>query len=260
MKILILTQDDSFFIPHNIALLHKDFEIVGIVQIDSKYALANANMKKKFLHWFGLWQCGKMAAVLFTRKLLNLLDPLFCWKLLNGEGSLKHLAARYHLPFRLISNVNDPAFVEDVRKLDPDVICSYSAPQVIKEPLLSMPKYGNINVHGSLLPNFRGTLPSFWTIYKGAERLGATVHYMSAKIDDGKIILQGSAPAENVKTMFQAMKVTKEIGGKIMLEALHQIEDNKVTPKENDASQGEYYTWPTDEDVKDFRKKGLRFI
>ena len=258
MKIIVLTQEDTFFIPANIVKLRKVAEIQEIVVINSKYSLRN--MSLNFVEWFGFSQSFKMGMMYLKRKLLSFLDPFFDWKLLNGEGSISSVAKRYNIPLKIISDVNSREFIEHVKLLQTDLAVSFSAPQIIKEPLLSMPKYGNINVHGSFLPEFRGTLPSFWVLQQDAEYFGATVHYMNKNIDDGKIICQESIKTENVKTMFEVMKKTKMLGGKLMVKAISLIDQGTVELKENDASKGHYFSWPTKEDVKNFKTKGYRLI
>ena len=159
-------------------LLHPDY-----LQIDCKGALENKT--GDYLKWFGPWQCAKMGAVTVGREAEKYLDRLTGYRLFHGSCSVRDAAKKNRIPFRVITNSNDPAYVQHIRELQPDLIISYSAPQVIRDELLGVPKYGVINVHGALLPDYRGLLPSFWYLYKDEKLGGATVHYMSAKIDDG---------------------------------------------------------------------------
>ena len=140
------------------------------------------------------------------------------------------------------------------------MIISFSAPQVIKEPLLSFPKYGVINVHGSLLPDYRGCMPSFWYLYNDEIWGGATVHYMSAAIDDGSIILQDKISLEGCKTMFDVMNKTKELGGDLMVKAILSIKNQTVVIKPNNTSEGQYYTWPKIEESRKFLRNGKRLV
>ena len=150
--------------------------------------------------------------------------------------------------------------MQHIRELQPDLIISYSAPQIIKAELLSVPKYGVINVHGALLPDYRGCLPSFWYLYNGEKLGGATVHYMSAKLDDGDIIAQGSVDISDCKSMFRLMKKTKTVGGELMVKAVREIADGTAERRKNETEKGSYYTWPTVEQAKEFRRKGKRLI
>ena len=165
-----------------------------------------------------------MGFVTMGREAEKYLDRLTGYRLFHGGCSIRDAAKKNHIPYRVITNSNDPAYVQHIRDLNPDLIISYSAPQVIKDELLSVPKYGVINVHGALLPDYRGLLPSFWYLYKGEKEGGATVHYMSAKIDDGDIIEQGSVDISDCKSMFRLMKKTKTVGGDLMVKAIQEIE------------------------------------
>lgn len=95
----------------------------------------------------------------------DVLDRLFAYRLFHGYCSVKDVAKANHIPHRVITNSNAPNYIQHVKDLNVDLIISYSAPQIIREELLNTPKHGVINVHGSLLPDFRGCFPSFWYLY-----------------------------------------------------------------------------------------------
>ena len=113
-------------------------------------------------------------------------------------------------------------------------------------------------MHGALLSNYRGCMPSFWYLYSDEKVGGATVHYMSADIDDGDICLQGRVDISDCKTMFQLMKKTKELGGELIVESIRRIADGTLTPRPNDTKNGSYFSWPSVEQAKTFRRRGKR--
>ena len=258
LKVVVMTQADRFFIPKNIDKAAQVCELQEIVQVNCKSALENR--LGDYYKWFGLWQCAKMGVVTVGREAERVLDRLAGYRLFGGCCSVKDAAMKNHIPFRVITDSNDPAFVQHVRDLAPDLIISYSAPQIIKPELLGLPKHGVINVHGALLPDYRGCLPSFWYLYNDEKRGGATVHYMSAKIDDGDIIEQGSVDLTGCRSMFSLMKKTKTVGGELMLQAIRDIADGTVTRRKNETDKGSYYTWPTVAQAREFRRKGKRLI
>jgi len=258
LKVIVMTQADRFFIPKNIDNAARVCEILEIVEVNCKSALENR--LSDYLKWFGPWQCAKMGAVTVGREAEKYLDRLSGYRLFHGSCSVIDAAKKNHIPHRVITNSNDPAFVQHVRELAPDLIISYSAPQIIKPELLSVPKYGVINVHGALLPDYRGCLPSFWYLYNDEKLGGATVHYMSAQIDDGDIIEQGSVDISDCNSMFKLMKMTKRVGGELMLKALEDIANGTVEARKNETEKGSYFTWPTVAQAKEFRKKGKRLI
>lgn len=253
-----MTQNDRFFIPKNIEKACGACKVLEVVEVDCKYSLDN--QLGNYLKWFGPFQCAKMGLVTASREALKYIDRASGYRVAHGRCSVKDVARANGIPHRVVTDSNAPGFVRHIKRLGVDLIISYSAPQILKEELLHTPRYGVVNVHGSLLPDFRGCLPSFWHLYCGAKRGGATVHYMSAKIDDGDIIGQGSVDISGCRSMFQLMAKTKALGGGLMVKAIRDIQDGTVKRRKNETEKGRYFTWPTVEQAKEFRAKGNRLI
>ncbi len=201
-----------------------------------------------------------MGIVTILRIIAGKVDKLFKYKLYRGLCGVEHVAKKNNIKYKVIHDSNDENFYKEVKELKPDVILSFSAPQIIKEPLLSCPKYGILNVHGSLLPDYRGCMPSFWYLFNDEDYGGSTVHYMSAKIDDGDIVAQDKVYIGNCKSMFEVIERTKKVGGELMVKAIKDMETEKLERKPNIATKGRYFTWPTVEQGKEFRVKGKRLI
>jgi methionyl-tRNA formyltransferase len=91
-------------------------------------------------------------------------------------------------------DVNDPAIVRDVAALAPDFVFSFYCRQMLKAPLLAPARQGALNMHGSLLPKYRGRAPVNWAVLHGERQTGATLHYMSEKPDAGDIVAQQAVP------------------------------------------------------------------
>ena len=258
LKVIVLTQQDTFFIPTNILKASEVCNIVEVVDNKAKHSLDNK--LSDMLKWFGFWQCAKMGIKTIWRKAQGILDSISGYKLYGGKCSIAYAAKVIGAEFREVKDLNSKEYVEHVREVAPDLIVSYSAPQIIKPELLGVPKYGIINVHGALLPNYRGCMPSFWYLYNDEKIGGATVHYMSAAIDDGDICLQRSVDISDCMTMFQLMRKTKELGGELIVEAIKKITDGTLETQPNDTKNGSYFTWPTIEQAKQFRKEGKRLV
>lgn len=258
LKVIVLTQQDVFFIPTNILKASKVCDIVEVVDNKAKSSLDNkiTDMVK----WFGFFQCAKMGFKTYYRKFQNILDKASGFKKYGGTCSIEAAAKVIGADFKVISNVNDAEYVKHVKDLAPDLIISYSAPQIIKPELLGVPKHGVLNVHGALLPDYRGCLPSFWYLYKGENLGGATVHFMSKDIDDGDICVQKSVDISDCKTMFELMRKTKLVGGEAMVEAIEKIAEGTLSPRKNDTENGSYFTWPTIAEAKEFRKSGKKLV
>ena len=260
MKLVILTQEDSFTIPRNIEKIFmiSGVELLLIVNIKSKYSLENN--KKIFLQGFGILQVSKIGFRSIIRKLMNFFEVNFGLYISQNPCSLKSVSKKLKIRYSEISNPNQEEFLIELDKLNSDLIVSFSAPVVFKEKLLSLPKNGCINLHCSFLPNFAGVMPSFWTLYKNQSSTGVTVHKMDSKIDNGLILKQREVEITKDETILSLILKTKEIGGDLMCQAISDIMSGEICFTENNVENGSYYSWPTVRDFKDFRKNGGSLI
>ena len=252
MKIAIITQPDSLVIPKNVCLLaEEDFvNLAAVLVLDVKGSLMNK--RGVFLRGFGLIQMSKLAFTIVFDKFLKLLQ--------GKHGSLIKIARHYNADFRKVRSLHENFMLNYLRSLELDLIVSYSAPIVFKKELLGIPKYGCINLHCSRLPYFAGLLPSFWVLYFQEDKAGATIHYMDDRIDNGGILAQIEIPLSGSESMYDVIRITKEAGGILMLEVLKNIKSGRLKIIENDSEQGTYFTWPTVNEMWEFRGKGGRLI
>ena len=113
------------------------------------------------------------------------------------HGVLKGLAAQQGLPL-LVQPVATspayPAFVEKVRGLWPELIVANSYSMLLREEVLAIPRYGAVNVHGALLPQYRGCNSIQWALLNGESETGVTMHYMTPEFDAGDIIAHRQVP------------------------------------------------------------------
>ncbi len=109
-------------------------------------------------------------------------------------GSVADLAAERGVPVRVVPSLDDPADEARIRVLAPDFLFSFYFRKMIPAGILSIPSRGALNMHGSLLPEFRGRSPVNWAILKGASRTGASLHYMVGKPDAGDLVDQEAVP------------------------------------------------------------------
>lgn len=260
MRIVVLTQEDSFSVPKNIEKIIKlDFvEVIAISNINTKSSLVNK--KSLFINGFGLWQSFKMGLVVGSHKISDTVNKIFGYRLNFIPRSLIAVSEKYKIPFMETSNPNGKKFLEKMKEIKPDIIISYSAPVVFKGELLNVPQHSCINLHCSYLPNYAGVMPSFWTLYHNEKTTGCSVHYMDSKIDNGKILGQKLVKINSNDAMVDIIERTKEVGGELMCEVLININNGIMVPKDNDVTKGSYFTWPTVENFKDFRKKGGKLI
>ena len=103
-------------------------------------------------------------------------------------------------------------------------------------------------------------MPNFWQMYHDEKKVGITVHEINAGIDDGRIILQREVDIEPGETLDGLIKRTKRMGAHLMIEAIEMIRTGTVKYTENEKSQGTYFSFPTSEEVREFKRKGKRLV
>lgn len=122
----------------------------------------------------------------------------------------------------------DLELIEKIKSLKPDVIVVVAFGQILPQSLLDIPKYGSINVHGSLLPKYRGAAPIQWSIINGEEKTGITTMYMDAGMDTGDIIEKFEISIEDNDTYGTLYEKLKVLGGKAIVQTLEKIADGNL--------------------------------
>ena len=155
------------------------------------------------------------------------------------SSPVKEYALEKNIPvYQPIKVRNNPEFIEEVRKMNPDVICVVAYGKILPEELLKIPKLGCVNVHGSLLPKYRGAAPIQWAVLNGDKKTGITTMYMDVGMDTGDMILKKEVDIGDNETTGELWDRLAKIGGKLLVETLNKIE-NGTAPREK---QGEDFT------------------
>lgn len=123
---------------------------------------------------------------------------------------------------------NNEQFINEIKNLKPDVIVVVAYGKILPIDILSIPKYGCINVHGSLLPKYRGAAPIQWAIINGEEKTGITTMYMSEGMDTGDMILKQEVVIDYSDTYGTLYDKLKKVGGSLILETLEKVADGIV--------------------------------
>lgn len=138
-------------------------------------------------------------------------------------------------PIKVKGNIE---FIEDLKVLNPDVICVVAYGKILPKEILEIPRLGCINVHASLLPKYRGAAPIQWAILNGEKTTGVTTMYMDVGMDTGDMILRQEIEIGEDETTGEVWERLSKIGGSLLVETLEKIE-NRTAPREK---QGEDYT------------------
>ncbi|MEO6422250.1 MAG: formyltransferase [Candidatus Nitrotoga sp.] len=151
------------------------------------------------------------------------------------------LAALHNIPVITPDNPNMLEVLEQIRALQPDFLFSFYYRDMFKCELLAIPKYGALNMHGSLLPKYRGRVPVNWAIIKGEAETGATLHFMTEKPDNGAVLAQQAVPIlpdDTAFEVFQKVTVAAEI---VLNDCLPALLAGTAKPVKQDLSQGAYF-------------------
>jgi UDP-4-amino-4-deoxy-L-arabinose formyltransferase/UDP-glucuronic acid dehydrogenase (UDP-4-keto-hexauronic acid decarboxylating) len=144
-----------------------------------------------------------------------------------GEGdwfeSVSEVARAHRLPLVMPPSPNLPAIVETLRALAPDVILSVWYRWLLGPDLLALPRVAALNLHGSLLPAYRGRAPVNWVLVNGERRTGVTLHHMVAEADAGDIVAQRAIDIEPDDTAVTLYTRMVKVGVDLMLEAYPAI-------------------------------------
>lgn len=124
---------------------------------------------------------------------------------------------------------NNPEFLEEVKKLNPDLICVVAYGKILPQELLDIPKYGCVNVHGSLLPKYRGAAPIQWAVLNGDKKTGVTTMFMNAGMDTGDMILKEEVEIGEDKTTGELWDRLKTIGANLLIKTVKEIENGTAT-------------------------------
>lgn len=124
---------------------------------------------------------------------------------------------------------NNPEFLEEVKKLNPDLICVVAYGKILPQELLDIPQYGCVNVHGSLLPEYRGAAPIQWAVLNGDKKTGVTTMFMNAGMDTGDMILKEEVEIGEDETTGELWDRLKMIGANLLIKTVKEIENGKAT-------------------------------
>lgn len=133
---------------------------------------------------------------------------------------------------------NNTEFIDELKKINPDVICVVAYGKILPKEILEIAKYGCINVHGSLLPQYRGAAPIQWAVLNGDKTTGITTMYMDEGMDTGDIIFKREVEIGENETTGELWEKLSKIGGELLVETLKNIE-NGTAPRKK---QGDNFT------------------
>jgi methionyl-tRNA formyltransferase len=155
--------------------------------------------------------------------------------------SVAELAARHGIPVITPEDPNAPALVAELAALEPDFLFSFYYRLMLKAPLLAVPGHGAYNMHGSLLPKYRGRVPVNWAIIKGERETGATLHEMLEKPDAGGVVAQQAVPILPDDTAFEVFNKVTLAAEMALDRVLPDLLAGRTVARPQDLAAGSYF-------------------
>lgn len=200
LNIVIIAQGVTHVVQ---PLLHSGHKVLGIIE-----SAPRKNTRS-------LWELAKFAYGLINRNYKN----------------LRTLSALHRIPYYCMSNGCDNNLADWLRKLSPDLIVIHTMPQLLRQNIFSIPRFGTINLHQSYLPEYRGPNPDFWHYHDMVMNPGVTVHYIDDGADTGDIIYQTRTHIPlGTKSPDRLAKLVGQVGAALLLKALDAI-SNATAPR-----------------------------
>lgn len=150
---------------------------------------------------------------------------------------VKEYALSVNLPVYQPETLKDGAFMPVLQQYNPDIIIVVAYGKLLPKYILDFPKFGCINVHGSLLPKYRGSAPVQWSVINGDKTTGVTTMYMNEGMDTGDILLQKEFSIEHHETGGMLMERMAGIGAELLIETVEALENGTVKPVPQDESE-----------------------
>ncbi len=159
------------------------------------------------------------------------------------------VAAREHgLPVHTPASVNPPEWIERIAGLQPDLILSVYYRKMISSKILALPRLGAFNLHGSLLPKYRGRAPINWAVLHGEARIGMTLHRMVKAADAGAIVDQEGVDLGPRDTAEQAFRKVLPCARRVLARQIDALLAGTAKETPQDESQATYFGGRTPED------------
>jgi len=266
IKILVVTQNDPFYIPcffkEFIKILPKEIKVEGLVIQRPFGKKSIIVLFMQMWNFYGPWNFIRVGFKFVYVKLFCKIIPTRYLKNKLGVVSLERMVREAKWKTIEIQDINSLVSINMLMEMNLDLIVSVAASQKFKREILKVPRYGCINVHVAKLPKNRGMMPNFWSLYNyDKERISAiTVHKMNDELDDGPIILQEEFVLNEKESLHTLIKRTKVLSAHSVVKAILLYTNGEPKYIQNDTSLATYNSFPTKADVRSFKAKGLNLL
>ncbi len=155
---------------------------------------------------------------------------------------VKELALENGLPVFQPVKMRDGTALAQIKALEPDILVVVAYGRILPDDILAVPKYGAINVHGSLLPKYRGAAPIQWAVLNGDKVTGVTTMYLASEMDTGDIIYTAETEIGEYETSGELFDRLKDMGAELLVKTLRDIDAGTAPRTPQDHSKASYVT------------------
>lgn len=258
MRVVLFTSEEPLYLPRYVQpILEAHGDAVERVVLAPFDGPAGRQLRE-YLGMYGLHAGARMGLRYLVGRARDVLARGLGTPLGGRHHSVTAVARAHGVPVEEVPDVSDPAFVDRMRALELDLLLSVVAGQRLPPALLGTATDA-VNLHGSLLPNYRGRATAFWPLYYGDDRTGVTAHRMTERFDAGPILAQRSfpiGPADTVDSVYRKLAAT---GGDL---AVDLLEEYPALPAEspNETTADDYHGVPGPRERRLFRERGNEFL
>lgn len=157
-----------------------------------------------------------------------------------AASPVKALALENGIPVYQPVKMRDGTALEMIKALEPDILVVVAYGRILPDDILAVPKYGAINVHGSLLPKYRGAAPIQWSVLNGDKITGVTTMYLAHDMDAGDVIYEAETEIGEYETAGELFDRLMDMGAELLIKTLDDIENGTAPRTPQDHSQATY--------------------
>jgi len=262
VRIVLLTVQDHIYANLIVKRLIDEGKGELTAIVESSVLLHKKSFSKAIWEYLRISGAHYVAAQAIKQESFKILSFLYGLFRIQKPSSLffsyRGMAKKQGIPIYVTKDINAPDSLEMVKRLKPDLLVSVFFNQIMGKRLLRLAR-NCINIHPALLPDYKGVSPVFWALANSEPSAGVTIHFVDGGIDTGDILYQKVVPISPDDTEHSLYLKCCEAGTPLLLKALNALESGNANCLANGAA-GSYFSLPTKEAVRQFRKAGRRFF
>ncbi len=260
LRVFILTQNERLYLPASLAHVCSELRDQVACVVTAPPTSTHGGFLKALIRHLACFGVPGLVTLGWRNLTASVRDKLTRPGPDGPFYSVRAVAEAFGVPYAHVERLRSQRFDEIMHAHPADVLVSMSCPQFIGRKIRDRFPVMCLNVHGAPLPKYRGLMPAFWVLRNGERRTAVTVHELTAKLDDGRIVVQREVEISPDDTWDSLVRKTKAEGARALVEAIRLIEDGRVQLRPNPEEEATYFSFPTRRDRLAFVSQGRRFF